>query len=93
MAMILYYLIQGHAAECNALFTHSGATVRPRDIDKDEAAMIYRQLCFRECRYTLSHFSWLLNATEEERSSLLPLESQALVRMRGSKDGETRMET
>ena len=92
MAMILY-LIQSHAAECNALFTHSGATVRPRNVDKDEAAMIYRRLCFRECSYTLSHFSWLLNATEEERSSVLPLESQALVRMRSSRDSEARIET
>jgi hypothetical protein len=54
--------------------------------------MIYAKLCFRECKYTLSHFSWLLNATEEERGSLLPIELQALERMQGVGERSVRME-
>jgi hypothetical protein len=55
--------------------------------------MIYARLCFQECRYTLNHFSWLLNATEEERGTPLPVELQALARMRGARKGKARMET
>jgi hypothetical protein len=54
--------------------------------------MIYAKLCFRECKYTLSHFSWLLHATEEERGSLLPIEVRALARMGGARKSDVRME-